>query len=104
MTVEARRDYMTRGCPAMGGFPAVSGERVRVTGWADVNGERWCRVRLRDGGRLLMHPNNLRPVDQDEPVDWDEHEDSMKALRHERGAVAGAAVRKAVYPNSPSMW
>lgn len=60
--IKSRRYYQTRGCPAIGGNPAVPAERVRVTGWADVNGERWCRVRF-DGDRtakLLMHPSNLR--------------------------------------------
>ena len=103
MKVKARRDYMTRGCPAMGGFPAVPGERVRVTGFADVNGERWCRVRFSDGGRVLMHPNNLRPTGGDSPVDPVMREANEQALRFEREAIAGAFVRKALYPNSPEM-
>lgn len=64
MTVKARRYYMTDGCPAVAGFPGVAPERVRVTGFQDVNGERWCRVRF-DGEKsagLLMHPSHLREV------------------------------------------
>lgn len=53
--VKARRYYMT---DSVAGVPP---ERVRVTGWATVNGERWCRIRF-DGDRvssLVMHPSRL---------------------------------------------
>lgn len=59
--MKSRRYYRTIGTPSCGGNPAVPSERVRVTGWSDVNGERWCRVRF-DGDRtakLLIHPSNL---------------------------------------------
>ena len=53
--VKARRWYWTRG------NPFVKPERVRVTGWDDVNGEQWCRVRF-EGEKtagILMHPSNI---------------------------------------------
>jgi hypothetical protein len=64
--IKSRRYYMTK--PG----PGVAPERVRVTGWADVQvgtgsaayprrTERYCRVRF-DGDRassLLMHPSSL---------------------------------------------
>ncbi len=62
MNIKARRFYWTQGTPSCGGFPGVAPERVRVTGFALVNGERWCRVRF-DGDKtanLLMHPSSLR--------------------------------------------
>lgn len=63
--VKARRWYRTLGTPAAGGYAAVPGERVRVTGFEQINGERWCRVRLEDGGRVMMHPYGL--VDEEAP-------------------------------------
>ena len=56
--VKARRYYQTLGTESCGSFAAVEPERVRVTGFADVNGEQWCRIRY-DGDRqshMLMHP------------------------------------------------
>lgn len=64
--IKSRRYYMTK-APA-----GVESERVRVTGWQDVETgtgsaayplrtERYCRVRF-DGDRvssLLMHPSSL---------------------------------------------
>ncbi len=60
MNIKARRDYLTddRG---------HGSEKVRVTGFQSVTvgtganerTEKWCRVRLADGGRVLMHPTSL---------------------------------------------
>lgn len=58
-TIKARRDYVD----------AISGEVVRVTGWADIEvgypetrTERWCRIRRPGDKRalLLCHPSSLR--------------------------------------------
>ena len=60
-TIKARRYYLTKGFPAVGGHPAVAARRVRVTGFETVNGERWCKVRY-DGDRaatILIHPTML---------------------------------------------
>ena len=57
-TIKARRDYMTDG------ICGVPPEKVRVTGFADVNGERWCRVRYigeRTAG-ILTHPSRLAEI------------------------------------------
>ena len=54
-TIKARRWYWTRS------VAGVSPERVRVTGWQVVNGERWCRIR-HEGERvstMLLHPSRL---------------------------------------------
>ena len=61
--VKARRDYQTLGCDGPAGFK-VAPERVRVTGFQDVNGERWCRVRYAGdrSAKVLMHPNELADV------------------------------------------
>ena len=61
--IKARREYMTvQRCD-------VPSERVRVTGFVDVEVgypktrlERWCRVRLSDGGVVLMHPTELEEI------------------------------------------
>lgn len=60
--VKARQWHMTVGSPAVGGYPAVTPEPVRVVGWETMaDGSRWCRVRLTTGGRLMMHPDRLQP-------------------------------------------
>ena len=43
-------------------------EHEYVVGFADVNGERWCRVSDGPGNpsKILMHPNMLRPIDPGE--------------------------------------
>jgi hypothetical protein len=59
----------TNGCPSMGGFPAVAGERAKIcrprkgegtppglTGWHIIQFES-------DGGRLCMHETRFRVVD-----------------------------------------
>lgn len=64
MRIKARRFYWTEGTPAIGGFPAVPPERVRVTGFAEVNGAKWCRIRF-EGDKtasLLCHPSRLSEV------------------------------------------
>lgn len=48
--IKARRDYIDR-----------DGYLIRVTGFEEVNGERWCRVRF-PGKRvstLLFHPSSI---------------------------------------------
>ena len=59
--VKSRRDYWTTETPSMGGYPVVPRERVRVTGFSDVNGEKWCRIKYEGDkvSKILMHPSNL---------------------------------------------
>lgn len=47
-TIKARQEYFVT--PT-----AVAGDKVRVLGWTDVNGEQWCRTS--DG--MLTHPDRL---------------------------------------------
>lgn len=59
-TKKARRDYM-----AVSPCPTVQPEKVRVTGWAKVNEERWAKVRYA-GDRvstILIHPDYLVPCE-----------------------------------------
>ncbi len=61
MKVRAFHDYKFLDTPACGGFSGVTGEVVRVTGFAQVNGERWCRVRFNGDkvSKLLAHPSSF---------------------------------------------
>lgn len=55
--IRARRDYWS-----VSPDPNVPPEKVRVTGWADVNGEKWAKVRYQGEktSSILMHPDYLK--------------------------------------------
>lgn len=60
--IKARQDYRMKGTPAIGSWPEVQGEIVRVTGFEKIHtGEEWCRVRFSGDSvaGLLVHPSNL---------------------------------------------
>ena len=58
--IKARQDYLLKGTPAMGSFPAVPPEKVRVTGFSKIHtGEEWCIVRTEENRRFCVHPSNL---------------------------------------------
>ena len=57
--VKARKYYVDVVAEQCGN-PAI----LYVTGFADVNGEKWCRYSDRKGetAKMLVHPERLRPI------------------------------------------
>jgi len=55
--IKRNQSYLTVGCPGIGGFPAVSPERVKVLrpGYAPD----YFVVRFDDGGKVCMHASRL---------------------------------------------
>ena len=60
------------GTPAFPGFPGVAPEMATIAGWTAANGPKngrispatgWHIVRFADGGKLCIHENNFRVVD-----------------------------------------
>jgi hypothetical protein len=66
--VKAGTRIETNGCPAMGGFGAVNGERAIIVRPRAENlplpGPGWHIVKFdRDGGELCMHESSFRIID-----------------------------------------
>ncbi len=58
----------TKGCPAMGGFPAVAPEAITICkprkGEGTPKGlDGWHIIEFADGGRACMHETSFRLID-----------------------------------------
>lgn len=57
--VKCWRWYETTRVEPAGGFPAVPGKLVFVTGKAPEAGPGWFRVNVEGGGRSVMHESRI---------------------------------------------
>lgn len=68
MTIQSGTRIELHGTPAIGGFPGVAPEQATIARWTKVSGPRdalpgYHAVKFADGGKLLIHENRFRIID-----------------------------------------